>query len=155
MCRLILVLSTFLLVACTDTEIDQDAEAEALMDLSREWSDVVASGDVVSGMDYWTEDAILLAPDLPILQGKPAIREYIEGAASIPGFQISWEPERAVVSKSGDMAYMLERNITQFEDEQGNPVVSYGKVLTVWRKDSNGDWKNVVDMWNSAPPPSD
>jgi len=23
----------------------------------------------------------------------------------------------------------------------------------VWRKDSTGKWKNVIDMWNDAPPP--
>jgi ketosteroid isomerase-like protein len=151
MIRLVFVFSIFLHVACSDTGVDQVSEAEALMELSREWSDVEASGDVVAGIDYWSADALLLAPGLPIFAGKPAIREYIEGAASIPGFKISWQPQQAVVSKSGDMAYMLEANIIEFDDVQGNHVVNHGKVLTVWRKTSKEEWKNVVDMWNSTP----
>jgi hypothetical protein len=36
-------------------------------------------------------------------------------------------------------------------DPQGNPVTTYGNVVTVWRKDADGSWRNVVDMWNEAP----
>jgi ketosteroid isomerase-like protein len=70
--------------------------------------------------------ALMLPSDLPILDGKPAIRNYIEDAASISGFQISWERERAYVSKGGDMAYLIERNVTEFDDEQGNRVITHG-----------------------------
>ena len=43
-------------------------------------------------MDFWAEDALMLPPDLPVLSGKGEIREYVTGAADIPGFKISWEP---------------------------------------------------------------
>ena len=106
-------------------------------------------------MDFWADDAVMLPPDLPILDGKQAIREYVEGAASIPGFKISWEPQTAHIAESGDMAYMIERNAIEFDDAEGNTVVTHGKVVTVWRKDSQGRWRNVVDMWNTAPPPAE
>jgi hypothetical protein len=70
-----------------------------------------------------------------------------------PGFQIRWEPESVCVSQSGDLAYMIERNVTTVNDAHGNPVTTHGKVVTVWRKDPDGSWRNVVDMWNEAPPP--
>lgn len=125
------------------------------MDLSREWSSLVASGNLEAGMNFWADDALMLPPDMPILDGRAAIREYVEAAAELPGFQISWEPVSAHVSESGDMAYMIERNVTELDDPEGNRITMHGKVVTVWRKDSDGNWRNVVDMWNAAPPPTE
>jgi ketosteroid isomerase-like protein len=134
--------------------VDKEADSQALMELSRQWSDLVASGDMEGAMDYWADDAVMLPPDLPVLYGKAAIREYVTGAAEIPGFRISWEPEKAYISDDGRMAYLIERNVTEFDGEDGNKVIIHGKVVTVWRKDSDGQWRNVVDAWNTAPPPS-
>jgi ketosteroid isomerase-like protein len=32
-------------------------------------------------------------------------------------------------------------------------IETHGEVVTVWRKDVEGKWKKVVDMWNEMPPP--
>ncbi len=152
---IILVFLAALLCACNGSTIDKEAEARALMQLSQQWSELVASGDLEAGMDFWAEDAVMLPPDLPVLSGKDAIREYVTGAADIPGFKISWEPQGAHISKSGDMAYMIERNVIELDGEDGKKIVTHGKVVTVWRKDRDGQWRNVIDMWNAAPPPID
>jgi ketosteroid isomerase-like protein len=133
--------------------VDSKTEGDALMKLSREWSAKVASAPLDDWIDYWAEDAVMMPPGLPALRGKAAIRQYVEAAGQLPGFQIRWEPERAYVSESGDLAYMIERNVTVIDDPEGNPVTTYGKVVTVWRKDGDGSWRNVVDMWNEAPRP--
>jgi len=36
-------------------------------------------------------------------------------------------------------------------DKSGKPVKEYNKVVTVWRKEADGSWKNVIDMWNADP----
>ena len=144
-----------ILVGCSEVAVDQTGEAQKLMQLSRDWSAMVGAGQLEESIDLWADDAVMLPPDLPVLSGKPAIREYVLGAANIPGFAISWEPESAHVSKSGDMAYLIERNIIELNGEDGEKIVTHGKVVTVWRKDSNGQWKNAVDIWNAAPPPAD
>ena len=70
----------------------------------------------------------------------------IMGMSEIPGFSISWEPVSVSVSESGDMAYMIEKNTMTFSDSVGNPVTTTGRAVTIWKKDRNGDWKNVVEM---------
>ena len=144
-----------LLFGCSEVTVDKEAEAEKLMQLSREWSAMVAAGDLEASGELWADDAVMLPPDLPVLAGKEAIRDYVMGAASIPSFKISWEPDSAHISKSGDMAYLIERNVIEFDGEDGEKIVTHGKVVTVWRKDPQGQWKNVVDMWNTAPQPAD
>jgi len=149
------LLFALLIGGCSEATVDQKAEEQKLMQLSRDWSAMIGAGDLEASIDLWADDAIVLPPDLPALTGKSEIREYVLGAASIPGFKISWEPEIAHVSKSGDMAYLIERNVIEVDGENGEKIVTHGKVVTVWRKDSHGQWKNVVEMWNSAPPPAD
>jgi ketosteroid isomerase-like protein len=132
--------------------VDLKAEGDSLMKLSRDWSAKVATAPVDDWIDFWAEDAVMMPPGLPPVRGKAAIRQYVETAAKLPGFQIRWEPESVFVSQSGDLAYMIERNVSTFNDPHGHPVTAYGKVVTVWRKDADGSWRNVVDMWNEAPP---
>jgi len=141
-------------VGCSEPTLDRDAEAQKLMELSRDWSAMVGKGNYEAAIDVWADDAVMLPPDLPVLSGKSAISEYISGAASIPGFKISWEPASAHVSKGGDLAYLIEHNVIEMDGENGEKIVTYGKVVTVWRKDSQGHWKNVVDMWNAMPAPA-
>ena len=135
--------------------MDSKSEADSLMKLSREWSAKVASAPLDEWIDFWAEDAVMMPPGLSAVRGKAAIRQYVEAAGKLPGFQIRWEPESAYVSQSGDLAYMIERNVTIINDAQGNPVTTHGKVVTVWRKGADGSWRNVVDMWNEAPPRPD
>ncbi len=153
--RVLLAAMFALLASCTGAVVNPQVEGEALMQLSRDWSELVASGDLDAVLAVWAEDAVLMPPGMPALEGKMAIRSYVEAAAQLPGFQISWEPVRVHVSRSGDMAYMIERNVSTLNDSLGHPVMTYGKVVTIWQKDSNGSWKNVIDIWNEAPAPSD
>ena len=101
--------------------MDSHAEASDLMRLSREWSRKVATGPVDDWIDFWADDAVLMPPGLPPVRGKAAIRQYVETAAAIPGFQIRWEPESVCVSQAGDLAYMIERNVTTVNDSHGVP----------------------------------
>ena len=130
---------------------DLEAEAAALMETSRAWSVAAGSGDVDAILGYWADDAIMMAPGQPPLRGKAAIREYVEGMSTIPGFSIEWEPLEAHVASSGDMAYLIERNRVSFQDSTRATVTETNKVVTVWRKQADGSWKNVIDMWNADP----
>ena len=75
----------------------------------------------------------------------------VEGTSKIPGFKISWEPLSVFVSKSGDLAYMIEQNRITPNDSLGKPITEFNKSVTIWRKEADGSWKNIVDMWNSDP----
>lgn len=113
-----------LLVGCLETTVDREAEAQELMQLSRDWSAMVGAGDLEASIDLWADDAVMLPPELPVLSGKPAIREYVLGAANVPGFKISWEPDTAHISQSGDVTYLIERNVIELDGlERGTSSV--------------------------------
>jgi ketosteroid isomerase-like protein len=141
-------------VACSPRSVDVEAEGAALMQVSRDWSDLVATGDIDAVLEGWAEDAVFMPPGAPILQGHTSIGAFLRTVSALPGFSISWVPVDVHVAASGDMAYMIERNVMTINDSLGNPVTTYGKGITVWTKDANGDWKNVADIWNEGLPPT-
>lgn len=151
LCLIALLLLT-VIAACNQNTIDTKAEGEKIMQTSREWSKIAATGDIEKTLSYWADDATVLSPGQPALTGKKAIREMLESTSKIPGFSISWEPLSVSVSKSGDMAYMIEQNQITMNDSTGNSIKEFNKSVTIWRKESDGSWKNIVDVWNAEPP---
>jgi ketosteroid isomerase-like protein len=149
----IAISTLFLVLACSPAPAEPDLEAEksALMQASRNWAATLKTGDVDSMLSYWSDDAIVLPPDQAAVVGREAIRAYVSGMLAIPGFSITWEPELAMVSASGDQGYMIERNTVTFTDSTGATVTQRGKAVTIWRKDDQGRWKCVVDTWNDVP----
>jgi ketosteroid isomerase-like protein len=138
------------LCACNNQQVNKDAEGKKLMDLSREWSKLAAAGDTTEKMfNYWADDAVVMSPGQPPYKGKAAIKEMVMGTTHIPGFKISWEPISADVSESGDLAYMIEQNQITVNDSLGHPITETNKAVTVWKKQADGSWKNVVDIWNA------
>ena len=148
----IIIVFCLIALACTNQPfIDKKQEGEKLMQLSRDWSDVIKTGDLEKIIEGWADDAVMMVPGMSPLKGKEAIKGYVKAGLEIPGFSIKWEPLEVFVSDNGDMAYMIERNEMIVNDSLGSPIVTYNKTVTVWRKESDGDWKNVIDMWNEDP----
>ena len=146
-----LVLPLLALLACAPAKPDLEAEKAALLQASRDWAAIVPSGDIDRMVSYWSDDAVILPPDQPAVVGKEAIRAYVGGMLAIPGFTITWEPEQASVSASGDVGYLIERNTATFTDSTGATITQLGKATTIWRKNPEGQWKCVVDIWNNVP----
>jgi uncharacterized protein (TIGR02246 family) len=139
------------LTSCDNQKVDTKTEGERLMQISREWSKSAATGSVEKTLSYWADDAVVMSPGQSPIKGKHAIREMIEGTSKIPGFKISWEPISVFVSKSGDIAYLIEQNQITVNDSLGKPLTEFNKSVTIWRKEADGSWKNIVDMWNADP----
>jgi ketosteroid isomerase-like protein len=147
------LLAASILAACGAGGPDPAAEEARLMETSRAWSRAAAAGEVDAILDYWADNALVIPPGEPPLRGKPAIRAYLERSMKTPGFRISWEPLEASVSADGGMGYLVERTRVTVNGPDGRPVVQHFRGVTVWRKQPDGAWKNVVDITNAPPPP--
>ena len=133
-------------MSCKTKEVDKKAEGEKVMETSREWSKMASAGDVEKTLAYWADSAILMSAEQPVLTGKTAIRQMVEESFKIPGFKISWEPVSVEVSDNGDMAYLIENSQISYPDSTGKVNTYNNKVVTIWRKQTDGSWKNVVDI---------
>ncbi len=106
--KTIIALTVVTFTSCNQQNADTKSEGEKLMQTSREWSAVAATKDVDKILSYWTDDAIVISAGEPNLKGKAGIKQMVEGSFKNPGFQISWEPKSAEISKSGDLGYLLQ-----------------------------------------------
>lgn len=149
--KIIFISMAFSFFSCSEQKPDPKKEGEKIMQLSREWSKSASTDSIEKTLSYWADDAVVLSPGQPPIKGKAAIREMVTSSSTIPGFHISWEPLSVEVSGSGDMAYLIEQSVIKMTDSLGRSITEYNKGVTVWKKQSDGSWKNVVDIWNAAP----
>ena len=123
-----------------------------LRNTDEEWAALARQGtDVERIVSFWSDDAKVYPPGEPLLDGKQAIREFVTGSLKTPGFSVSWEPLEVMVTPGESLGYTTGRNRFTFPHSSGQIVTSHGRYVTVWRKESNGAWKCVIDIWNTAP----
>ena len=141
-----------LLLACSETKVDLKAEEAAIMKADSAWSALSAEGkDVDKIVSYWTDDAVVIPPGQPAVKGKEALRKFVEESFKIPGFSISWRSSDLRFSPDGKLAYMYGENMTNMHDSTGNKVSIPGRGYSIWRKEADGSWKCVVDIFNNPP----
>jgi ketosteroid isomerase-like protein len=133
--------------------VDLDAARVELMETDMAWSQAAAAmDDPALVASYWSDDAMVMGAGSPTVSGKAAILDMVETSAAIPGFRIEWEAEGVDVGPGGRMGYTWGRNaITVANPDGGPPIVTAGRYLTVWRKNLDGEWKCVMDMWTDDP----
>ena len=140
-----------LLAGAAAARVDVAAERAALTRADKEWSAAAVARDVEKTLSFWTDDATVYPPGQPAVAGKDALRRYITEGFGLPGFSIRWETSAFEVSASGDVAYGLGTNVVTINDPQGMVITERGRGVTVWRKDKDGKWRCVVDVWNAGP----
>jgi ketosteroid isomerase-like protein len=116
----------------------------------------VGKGGRFEGPDAWVafyaDNATVLPPNEKALTGKAAVRRSIGEFLSLPNLQLSWEPTKVEVAKSGDLAYLYGAYSMTMTDERGKPVTDFGKNVEIWKRQSDGSWRCIVDTWNSDIP---
>ena len=127
------------------------ADEAAIRDADAQWSKTAGANDLEGTVAYYTDDATLLPPNEPIANGKQAIRA-IWASLLGPGTTISWQASKVEVARSGDLAYITGTYQLTMKDQQGNPVNDKGKFVEVWKKQADGKWKVVADIFNSDLP---
>ena len=132
--------------------MDLALERIRLLERDAEWSAAASEGsDLEQVLSYWTDDAVVLAPAIPAVVGKAALRQYVEGSMQIPGFRISWTSTDVTFSPDGNMAYMFGRNAVTMNAPDGTPTSTEGRAVTIWRREADGEWRCAVDIWNAEP----
>ena len=129
------------------------SDKDLLLKRDSEWASAASAGhDLERILSYWTDDAIVLPPGMPAVVGKDALREYVKGSLRVPGFKITWRSTDVSLSPDGKLAYMLGRNAVTMNGPDGTPRTSEGRVVTIWRLESDGEWRCAVDIWNAGMP---
>jgi ketosteroid isomerase-like protein len=148
---------TFLTLAfcasgCTQPSFDAAAESAKVAQRDADWSRVSFEGrDIEAIVSYWSDDAKLLQPGLPPIDGKAAIRAFVTASLKIPGFKIHWVSDKPVFSPDGKMAYLTSVVETTAPGANNALETTHGRSVTIWTPGADGQWRCVVDISNDAP----
>jgi len=90
---------------------------------------------------FYAEDARLLPPNHPMVTGRSQIREGLQGffAAGLGEIAI----DTAEIGCSGDLAYRIGTY------SMGKPAPDRGKFIDIYRRQADGSWKCIADMFSS------
>ncbi len=149
-----LALTTIACVACTDApEIDPATERESLMQADRDFAVDTAARGGDGWADWFAEDGVMF-PREGRVRGREAIRERMLPVFTPENPRLIWEPESAVVAASGDLGYTVGhwRMLPVGSDDTAEALRT-GSYVSIWRKDSSGKWRVVLDIGNDDPTP--
>jgi len=146
-----LILATLaLLAAGCAPQVDLEAERTALLTADEAWSQ--SAPDLDRFLSFYADDSSLLPPDAPVATGHEAIRTYLSELFAAPEFALHWTTTKAELSRAGDLGYTIGAFELTVNDAEGNPVTTAGKYVTVWKKQTDGEWKVVADIFNRDAP---
>ncbi len=137
------------LAAAADTQTEQ-----ALRDLDAKWSAAAGAKDVDKTVSYYAESAVVMPPNAAAATTKEAVRSAWKEMLTSPGAAISWKATKVEVAKAGGLAYVSGTYEETMTDASGKPVKDRGKYVEVFKKQADGTWKVVADIWNSDLPAS-
>ena len=135
--------------AAADTQTEQ-----ALRDLDAKWSAAAGAKDVDKAVSYYAESAVVMPPNASAATTNESIRSAWKEMLTSPGAAISWKTTKVEVANSGDLAYVSGPYEETMTDASGKPVKDRGKYVEVFKKQADGTWKVVADIWNSDLPAS-
>jgi len=135
------------------TSTDTRAADEASLNTAEsEWSKTAGTKDLDKTVAFYGDDAVVLPPNSPVLTGKGSIRAMWKGMQEAPGFSIHWHAAKVEVARSGDIGYTRGSYEWTQNDSSGKPMTEKGKYLEAWKKQTDGSWKCVADMFSSDLP---
>jgi uncharacterized protein (TIGR02246 family) len=119
------------------------ADEAAIRGLDSAWVKAAVAKNVDQAASYYATDAVLMAPGAPMATGKDAIRAAFAGMMALPGFALTFAPDKITVG--ADLAYDVGSYALTMNDKAGKPQTSNGKYVVVWGKQPDGSWKVVLD----------
>lgn len=139
------------LAGCAGYSDARSTDEAAIHALITEWSAAAQAKDATSFTSIYADNAVVMLEGAPDLRGLADIRAGIGGMMEDPNFALSFEADEVVVAQSGDLAYEIGTYSMTLTGPDLNPLSQAGNYVVVWRKQSDGAWKVVVDAPISDP----
>jgi ketosteroid isomerase-like protein len=113
---------------------------------------VFAAKNLEKSVAFCDESGAVLSSNAPAANGRDAIAKLFSGFFQLANLKISWLPNRADVAKSGELGYTSGAYEMTFNDPTGKTISDKGKYVTVWKKQTDGSWKVLLDIFNTDLP---
>lgn len=96
---------------------------------------------------YYAEDATVLPPNHPAIQGRAAIVEFLSSSPPMSDFKLT----KVDLKGEGNLAYLYGTYHMTVALPAGS-TADNGKYVEVWKRQADGSWKVAYDVFNSDLP---
>ena len=127
---------------------DADADREAIRQAHRQMQDASARADWETWSAMHAEDAVVMVPNRPALEGREAIGAYFAGWPAFEGPGV----ELLEIEVRDDLAFVRGRYRITMSIPGMAEVADSGKTLEIWRRQADGRWRISRDMSSSDAP---
>jgi ketosteroid isomerase-like protein len=129
------------------------ARAESVRDVisaaEARWVKLYNAKDAAGLAKLYTADALRLAPDASRVQGRMAIQAQLQKEFDDGLRNISFQETDSGYDAS--FVWLVGNFAVDYPGQQGKLATATGNYIVMYRKESDGVWRLVIDTWNEAP----
>ena len=123
---------------------------EDITQATKDWGTAFQAGDVSHIMAFITEDAVLIPPNRPAVIGGDAIRAWSQRMLeAVTILEINITVDGVRVARDWAVSHGEWHMTISVGDAKVSDTTRYA---IIWEQQTNGAWKVVHDVWNSALP---
>jgi uncharacterized protein (TIGR02246 family) len=133
--------------APVDTRVQDEAAIRAI---AQEWGKAVTAKNLDETLSYYADDAWVHPQNAPIAKTADERRSVWSAFFATPGLsEMEGSTTRVEVARSGDLAVEYSTFATIVKDKKGKPISVNEKSVVTWKKQADGKWKAIADIWNA------
>ena len=146
------LLVTLLIIFTASIVEAQQSARTAIEANTKQFTEAFNKGDAAAVANMYTMEARVLPPNGEIVEGRPNIQKFWQGAMSAGVKMVSLEAVH--VETQGNVAVEIGRYTSTMPGAGGTTTTDKGKYVVVWKREG-GSWKLATDIFNtSIPTPS-
>jgi ketosteroid isomerase-like protein len=145
----VIISNLIFILSCSDSV--KNTPPGSLLRTDRDFSEMsLKEGMFKAFLFYIADDGVILRDNSYPSKGKEALRKRFEGRSDT-SFILSWEPLYENISESGELGYTygIHSNL-----DKASGSITKGTYITVWKKQTDGSWKFVLDTGTHGLPDS-
>jgi uncharacterized protein (TIGR02246 family) len=130
---------------------DPDGDRAAIAKVSSNLLQAVNASDAQAVLEVWAADGTIMPPHQLPVHGQEALGSYFRDLFACHRFRFAFTS--AVIELAGDLAFEhLTYTATAWPVAGGSAREDCGKGMHVYRRQPDGAWKLIRDIWNSDRP---
>lgn len=130
------------------------AEGEAeLLKADRDFADATHARGIEGWMSFFTDDAVRIKYRGGMVKGYAAVRAADTPLISDTTITLNWQPLEARVFSGGSVGITIGTSqVVNRTGAKAGAVTYRGRYTTLWRRESGGKWKVIMDTGYPDPP---
>ena len=153
---LLMLAVPFAFFACAgleSSELDVAEVQAAIEENNAKFSEALVNGDVETAVAFYTDDAIVMAPNFPEMMGMEAIKAgftQMMAGAEMTSFKLNPSEVRIMGNRACEIGHYTLSVLLPDEESTGD---DNGKYVAIWKQTEDGSWKMSINMWNTSAMP--